>query len=152
MKRSIHVLFLFFAFCVPQAGFCETSADAIVGHWYTKDHEALVEIFKEGETYTGKIVWLAESVATEDDGTPVLDKKNPDPEKARQPVIGLKIAQGFFHVGGNDWENGHIYDPDNGKTYKCLMKLKKSGRQLKVRGFIGVALLGRNEYWTRKGQ
>jgi uncharacterized protein (DUF2147 family) len=152
MKRSIWVLALMAIFFLPQLGFCEVSADSIVGQWYTKDNEALVEIFKEGETYTGKIVWLSDDVATEDDGTPVLDSNNPDPEKAKQPVLGLKMAHGFLYKGGNDWEDGHIYDPDNGKTYKCIMELRKGGKQLKVRGFIGVSLLGRNEYWTRKGQ
>jgi len=91
-------------------------------------------------------------VATEDDGSPVLDSNNPDPEKAKQPVVGITMAHGISYVGGNDWEDGHIYDPDNGKTYKCVMELKKNGAQLKVRGFIGVSLLGRNEYWTRKEQ
>lgn len=152
MKRGVLALFFLGIFCLPRPGVCDTSADAILGQWYTRDNEAVVEIFKEGETYTGKIVWLAASVATEEDGSPVCDKNNPDPEKAKQPVLGLKMAHGFSHAGGNDWENGHIYDPDNGKTYKCLMELKKGGKQLKVRGFIGVSLLGRNEYWTRKGQ
>lgn len=152
MKRSLWALALLVIFCLPQAGFSEISADSILGQWYTKDKEALVEIFKEGETYAGKIIWLSDEVATEDDGTPVLDKNNPDPEKAKKPVIGITMAHGISYVGGNDWEDGHIYDPDNGKTYKCVMELKKSGAQLKVRGFIGVSLLGRNEYWTRKEQ
>lgn len=153
MKRTIPVLLvLALLVCLPGAGSCEVSADAILGQWYTKDNEAVVEIYKEGDTYAGKIVWLAESVATDENGAPVVDANNPDPEKAKQPVLGMTLAHGFSHVGGNDWENGHIYDPDNGKTYKCLMKLKKGGKQLKVRGFIGVSLLGRNEYWTRKGQ
>ena len=152
MKRGLLALVLLVIFCFPRAGVCEVDADAIVGHWYTKDKEALVEIFKEGETYAGKIVWLSDEVAMDENGVPVLDANNPDPEKAKHPVVGLTMAHGFSHAGGNDWENGHIYDPDNGKSYRCIMALKKGGKKLKVRGFIGVALLGRNEYWTRKEQ
>lgn len=152
MKRSIWALVLLAVACLPQAGFGGTSADSIVGQWYTKDNEAIVEIFKEGSTYAGKIVWLAEKVAKEKDGSPVRDKNNPDPARATKPVLGLTMAHGFTYGGDKGWENGQIYDPDNGKTYKALMELKDGGAKLKVRGFIGVSLLGRNEFWTRKGQ
>jgi len=53
----------------------------------------------------------------------------------------------FEYVGKGKWKNGYIYDPDNGKTYRCKAQLK--GDTLKVRGFIGVSLLGRNSEWTR---
>jgi uncharacterized protein (DUF2147 family) len=42
---------------------------------------------------------------------------------------------------------GTIYDPGNGKKYKCKIWLRKDGN-LKVRGFVGVSLIGRNEIWT----
>ena len=46
------------------------------------------------------------------------------------------------------WEKGHIYDPENGKDYKCKMTLA-SADVLRVRGFIGISLIGRTEVWTR---
>jgi uncharacterized protein (DUF2147 family) len=57
--------------------------------------------------------------------------------------------QGFEKTKDNFWENGTIYDPNNGKTYKSHITLVNSN-QLNVRGFIGFSLLGRTENWTRK--
>ncbi|MFZ5907440.1 MAG: DUF2147 domain-containing protein [Nitrospirota bacterium] len=50
--------------------------------------------------------------------------------------------------GEDQWEGGKIYDPQNGKTYSCKIKLE--GQKLRVRGFIGFSLLGRTAVWTRK--
>jgi uncharacterized protein (DUF2147 family) len=121
--------------------------DAVVGEWYTKDNKALVQIYKVGDIYSGKIVWLKEP--KNDDGTEKLDTNNPDEAKQGQPIIGLNLVQGFSYKGKNKWAEGSIYDPDNGKTYKCKMTLQEDG-SLKVRGFIGVSLLGRTQVWTRK--
>ena len=43
---------------------------------------------------------------------------------------------------------GTIYDPRDGKTYKCRMTLKKDGT-LEVRGYLGLALFGKTVVWTR---
>ena len=121
--------------------------DAVVGEWYTKDSKALVQVYKAGDIYSGKIVWLKEP--KNEDGTEKLDTNNPDEAKQSQPIIGLNLVQGFSYKGKNKWAEGSIYDPDNGKTYKCKMTLQEDG-SLKVRGFIGVSLLGRTQVWTRK--
>lgn len=76
-----------------------------------------------------------------------MDKKNPDVAKQQAPIIGLSNLLGFTYKGNGAYENGTIYDPANGKTYQCEIKLE--GDILKVRGFIGFSLLGRTEIWTR---
>jgi len=60
----------------------------------------------------------------------------------------LDIVWGFKYKGKNRWVKGKIYDPDNGKTYSCKMKLVDN--ELKVRGFIGISLFGRTTVWTKK--
>jgi uncharacterized protein (DUF2147 family) len=50
---------------------------------------------------------------------------------------------------GNEWNGGTILDPNNGKTYKCKIEVVDGGARLKVRGFIGLSLLGRTQYWLR---
>ena len=60
----------------------------------------------------------------------------------------MNILSGFTHSGGNLWEGGQIYDPQEGKTYKCKMTLETSDH-LKVRGFIGISLIGRTNDWAR---
>ena len=96
-------------------------ADAVMGEWYTKDNKALVQIYKQSDVYNGKIVWLKEP--KNEDGSVKLDTNNPDNAQRSQPIIGLNIVKGFVHKGGNKWANGTIYDPDNGKIYKCKMNL-----------------------------
>ena len=78
-----------------------------------------------------------------------FDTNNPDEAKRGQPIIGLNLVNGFVYKGKGKWADGTIYDPDNGKTYSCKMTLKDANT-LKVRGFIGVSLIGRTQVWTRK--
>ena len=122
-------------------------ADTIIGEWYTKDSKALVEIYKSGEVYNGKIVWLKEPLY--DDGTEKRDKNNPDESRQQDKIIGLNLVKGFTYKGKHKWTDGTIYDPDNGKTYSCKMTLN-GDNALKVRGFIGVSLIGRTQVWHRK--
>ncbi len=123
-------------------------ADVILGQWYTdpEEKDAVVEIYKDNGLYSGKIVWLKNP--KEDDGTIKVDKENPDEARRNDPLVGLNLVQGFSYKGKNKWAGGSIYDPENGKTYKCKMALK--GDDLKVRGFIGISLLGRTTHWLRK--
>ena len=129
-------------------------ADAIVGTWFTTDKTAHVEIYKQADgKYFGKIAWLKEPTYPADDpkgmaGKEKVDRENPDPARRKQAVLGLLILRDFTYAGGNLWENGHIYDPKNGKDYKCKMTLT-SPDALDVRGFVGFSLLGRTEHWTR---
>jgi uncharacterized protein (DUF2147 family) len=62
--------------------------------------------------------------------------------------MGLVMLWNFTNTGDNLWENGFIYDPRDGKTYKCKMTLESSDI-LNVKGFIGVPLFGRTNAWTR---
>lgn len=77
-----------------------------------------------------------------------MDENNPDANLKNQPVIGLHILKDFVFDGEDEWNSGTVYDPDNGKTYKCYMQLETPDK-LKVRGYIGFSLLGRTEYWKR---
>ena len=131
--------------------------DAVLGLWATdpdgEGGQARVEIAKDATGYHGTIVWLEKPLygPDDDDGVPgeaKEDRNNPDPELRNRPIIGLRIVDGFSYDGKGEWRGGTIYDPDNGKTYKCKMRL--SGDQvLKVRGYIGFSLLGRTTEWTR---
>ena len=56
-------------------------------------------------------------------GKPVHDRENPDPAKRDQPIVGLTILKDFAYGGNNKWKKGTIYEPDNGKSYKCQITL-----------------------------
>lgn len=57
--------------------------DAIVGKWLSADGDGKVEIYKKGDKYYGKLVWLKEP--NEDNGTPKVDDENPDASKRSTP-------------------------------------------------------------------
>lgn len=120
------------------------SADDVLGLWLTDDGKARIEIYKESGKYSGKIVWLKEP--NNPNGSPKLDKENPDSELQKKPIIGLNLVKGFT-FNDDQWEGGEIYDPENGKTYSCRIRLK-SGK-LEVRGYIGAPMFGRTVVWTR---
>ncbi|MBM3403129.1 MAG: DUF2147 domain-containing protein [Bacteroidetes bacterium] len=128
--------------------FQKDDSDAIVGVWKTGEGNAMVRIYKNGEKFQGKIVWLKEPIDPET-GKPKLDKNHPEESARTRPILGLVNIWGFTNTGKNLWEEGNIYDPKNGNTYSCSIKMINS-KVLEVRGFIGVSLLGRTDTWTRQ--
>lgn len=122
--------------------------NAIVGVWKTGDGNAMVRIYKNGEKFQGKIVWLKEPIDPET-GKPKLDKNHPEEASRKRPILGLINIWGFTQTEKNVWEEGNIYDPKNGSTYSCTIKMTNP-RTLEVRGYIGVSLIGRTDIWTRQ--
>ncbi len=147
MKKSatsLIFLFLFTAF----TGTAQThKADDILGVWLNQEATGKIQIFKEGDRYFGKLVWLRTPLDSLT-GKPRTDNENPDPKLKATPLIGLTNLKNFTFNGKDEWSGGTIYDPKNGKTYKCYIQFE-SANKLKIRGFIGISLLGRNTFWTR---
>jgi len=122
------------------------SAQDVIGKWKTIDDEtgqakSIVEIYKQNGKIYGKIVEIL----------------NPDKQDAKcidcpgdangKPVFGLVIMKNL-EKDGDEYNEGTIMDPNNGKVYKCYILLEKANK-LKVRGYIGFSLLGRTQYWYR---
>ncbi len=120
--------------------------DAILGIWKTGEGNGHVEIFKNGNKYQGKIVWLKDPNDA-NTGKPKTDIQHPDKSNHTRPIMGLVNLWGFT-FNGKTYENGRIYDPKNGKEYKCVMTLKDANT-LDVRGYVGITLIGRTDTWTR---
>jgi uncharacterized protein (DUF2147 family) len=71
-------------------------------------------------------------------------------DRHNQPWLGLQIIRGMKpEDGGEKYGGGTILDPRDGKTYKATLKVTPDGQTLVLRGYIGIELLGRNEYWSR---
>jgi len=128
----------------------DVKADDVVGIWLTQYKDSKVEIYKDGNKYFGKIVWL-ETPIDSITGKPKVDDKNEDPNLRNRPIMGMKLLENFVFDGDEEWEDGTIYDPKKGKTYSCYMEFpdKNNKDRLKIRGYIGFSLLGRTVYWTR---
>lgn len=127
--------------------------DQILGLWTTPKDECKIEILKCGDTYCGRIAWLKEPYYSADDdkgmaGQPIVDRENPNPRLRARPLIGLQLLEGFRYVAENVWEKGPIYNPDDGGTYKCRMRLSGPSR-LEVRGFVMIPIFGGSSVWMR---
>ena len=120
-------------------------AQDVVGKWKLEDGTAIVEVYQQGDVYNGKIVWLQNP--TEADGSPAVDNNNPDPKLRTRQVLGLNMLSNL-KKGNGEYSGGSIYDPGNGKTYNCSMKVE--GDVLKVRGSLDKrGLIGRTMDWFR---
>ena len=70
-------------------------------------------------------------------------------ELKNKPIVGMTILRGM-RWDGEQYSGGEILGPDNGRFYRCTMRLADGGRKLEVRGFIGFALFGRTQTWERQ--
>lgn len=124
----------------------------IFGIWKTDMDESRVEIYQCGQKVCGKIVWLKNAKYLDSKvgqiGTPIIDRKNPDPALRTRPLLGLQILEGFTELGDNTWGNGTCYDPKSGKTYRGKIHLA-SPERLELRGYVGIPLFGRTTVWIR---
>src|ERR1700733_4794415 len=123
---------------------CALDHPSAVGVW--KNEDATFEIFENQGRLSGKIIALKEPHTPE--GKEKLDIHNPDPSKRERPIVGLVFMSGFSRKSDARWENGTIYDPKTGNTYSGSMELE-GPETIKVRGFIGISLMGRTDVWTR---
>ena len=110
----------------------------IMGKWITEAGDAKVEIYKAGDKINGKIVWLQKGPETK-------DEHNPNEKLRSRKLMGVNILSGL-EAKKDKWENGRIYNPKNGKDYKCTIWLE--GDKLKVRGYIGF--LYETQTWKRE--
>lgn len=149
MKRLLSFLLLM-PFALTGAD-QDAGADRILGLWATDKAEAHVEISRGEGGYRGVIVWLKEPFYSDDDeempGQSKVDRENPEPELRERDIVGLEIMHGFRYAGDDRWVDGTIYDPENGKTYKCRITFTEDGT-LEVRGYVGISLFGRTTEWT----
>ena len=148
--RKLFVAAFITAFVLGTAR-AEVKADDVLGQWLTDGGGSKIEVKKEGEKYSGKIVWLKEPNRGPNEseaGKPKRDAKNPDPAHQNDPILGLSLLKDFTWDGTANWSGGTIYDPESGKTYKCTIKLKDE-RTLDVHGYIGIPAFGRSTVWAR---
>lgn len=124
----------------------QSESDALLGVWESGSGKARVKIDKSSDKFFGKIVWLKEP--NNEEGKPKVDKNNPEERLRTTPLLGYRMLKDFSYKGEKTWEDGTIYDPENGSTYSCTIKMTDDNT-LEVRGFIGVSLFGRTDVWKR---
>jgi uncharacterized protein (DUF2147 family) len=136
MKKIFLAVSLFISFAT-------VAQNTVVGKWLSESGKGITEIYQVNGKYYGKLVWLKEPL--DKNGKPKLDGENKDKTLRTGSILGLVILKDFILKDG-EWKDGTIYDPENGKTYKCTMWLKDVNT-LKVRGSWGPFY--RTQVWTR---
>ena len=147
MRPSIRAVVLFVA--VSWAGTAWAGGGSPVGVWKTIDDKSgqprsLVRITMADGVLSGTIEKLFPVKDQPDD--PTCDKC--EGERKGQKVVGMMILWGLKE-DGDEWSGGRILDPENGKTYKCYIEVVDGGARLKVRGYLGISLFGRTQYWLK---
>jgi uncharacterized protein (DUF2147 family) len=120
-----------------------------VGRWRTiDDHTGRPKSIVEIRESNGKLSGIIESVYPQPGRppNPVCEKCSGDLKN--RPIKGMMFLWGFTRHG-DGWSDGHILDPENGKVYKCTLKVENGGARMKVRGYVGVSLFGRTQVWER---
>ncbi|MDI1354653.1 MAG: DUF2147 domain-containing protein [bacterium] len=141
-------LFLICSLLFSALAFFAQDENHVLGTWLTSNGDSKVTIKKGlNGKFSGEIVWLKEPNR---DGKPKTDHKNPDEKLRSRPTLGLTILSGFkYDVGDKEWQDGTIYDPKEGKTYKCIMWFDSDPKQLHVKGYIGFSLIGKEVLWVK---
>lgn len=122
------------------------AANDVVGVWVTPEAKSNVQISQSGGKFIGKIISLKEPT---EKGKPKVDNKNPQAALRNRPLQGLQILSGLSFKD-DMWVGGTIYNPTDGKTYSCQMKLKDKNT-LELRGYVmGMPALGKSQIWKRK--
>jgi uncharacterized protein (DUF2147 family) len=121
-----------------------------VGLWKSIDDgsgkpTALIRITDNGGELQGKIEKLFREPGEEQNPKCVACTD----ARKDQPILGMTIVNGL-KKHGDDYEDGEILDPKNGKVYKSKVTLKDGGKKLDVRGYIGVPMFGRSQVWVRQ--
>ncbi|GAB2942242.1 DUF2147 domain-containing protein [Hymenobacter coalescens] len=147
MKYWKHLLLLVVLLGALAPGAQAQNPDAVLGVWKNGEGTGMVQVYKRGDKYFGRVVWL--KVPNNPDGTPRTDVNNPEEKLRSRPLKGMENLRNFVYKGDNVWDDGQVYDPKTGNDYSCEMKLVDANT-LEVRGYIGVSLFGRTDVWKRQ--
>ena len=145
MKKLLLAVFI-----MTTVGLFGLDADSVIGKWLTDGGKSVIEISKDKDVYAGKMIWLKIPVYPEDDknaGKEKMDINNPDEKLRNKKLNGITLLWGFKFKKGK-WVGGRIYDPENGKTYFCKIKMDKNNN-LVIKGSLDKwGLVGRSTVWT----
>jgi len=117
----------------------------VIGKWKTIDDEtgkakSIVELYMKDNELYGKIIELYQESNADPD--PFCDACTDD--RKDQKVTGMEILRNM-ELNDDEWEDGTICDPKNGKVYDCKLWLENN--QLQERGY--VAFFYRTQTWLR---
>ena len=148
------------SFVALLAAFCAVPASAqtpsVMGTWLTASKAAQIALAPCADAARGPICGTIVKLIDprDDNGKPIepenaVDRRNPDPSLRGRKVLGMVLLYDFSKTADpNAFENGTIYNGENGKIYRANMGLQPDGT-LRLRGYVGTPLFGETQIWTR---
>lgn len=144
---------LFAVFCAFPAS---AQSPSVMGTWLSASKLAQVLLAPCADPARGPVCGtIVKLIDPKDDsGKPiapedVVDRRNADPALRGRKVLGMVLLYDFTRTADpHAFENGTIYNGENGKTYKANLGLQPDGT-LKLRGYVGTPLFGETQIWTR---
>ena len=141
------VLFTFLGMCFSIAK--AQSVDPALGVWKTIDEKtnqpsSLIRLEEKNGELNGTVIELIPTP-----GEPLITHcRLCKGERKDKPIVGMVIMNGLKKEKLGYWFGGEILDPEEGDIYKVKIATD-DGKTLKVRGYIGISLIGRTQVWVR---
>lgn len=143
MKRAIWLVLTMIWTGVAQAG----STDTPVGLWLAFNDQGkptgYIRITEQDGVLRGVVERGLPTDTQEKFCTACKDHRK------NQRMLGMEVLWNM-HRDGNDYVGGEIIEPFSGNIYRAKLTLLEKGATLKVRGYMGVSMFGRNQIWIRE--
>ena len=146
--RAVTCPLVIVATCLLEAAVAQGASPA--GRWKTVDDrtgqaKSIVVIEDVGGEFRGRVDRIFAPPAK--NANPLCE--NCPADKKNKPVLGMEIMWGL-RKSGSEYTGGRVMDPEDGKIYKCKLRLIDGGKMLELRGYVGISLLGRTQTWIRE--
>lgn len=148
-KVAVYLSAAVIAISFSLSSFAQAADNTPVGYWQTTDEitgkpNSVVEIYPAGDDkLDGKVVKVFSAEAAKRICTNCSGRRH------NQPMMNMVVLTGLKSAHDNYWKGGDILDPRNGVVYSCQIHVEDNGQKLDVHGFIGLAIFGRSQTWTR---
>jgi uncharacterized protein (DUF2147 family) len=122
------------------------------GLWYNDSGKGAVEIRpcvtsgRDSNKLCGFIVWLKNPNGK--NGQPLTDGYNSDPAKRKRPICGLAVLGALQRVSEGGYDNGWVYDPEQGQAFDAAIQLSSADRLI-LTGYKGIKFFSKSFAWKR---
>ena len=130
LRRLISICCLATVLAMP--GIVLAAEEDLLGRW-TTHKGGQIDFIRCGDNICGHVAKLAR----DDHETPPTDRENPKKALRNVPLLGLQIFSNFNYEGDDFWDDGDIYNIENGKTYDSKLRLI-SPTELKLSGCVFI--------------
>ena len=129
-----------FSLLFTYSGYCIANIK-LEGTYAFPRNTTYLTIYKNGESFEGKISWVKNNRK---------DVFNPNPELRNRDYKDMVILKNLKQKAENLYTEGEVYDPESGRTYYCKFWFDQDNENiLNIRAYIGIPLLGKSEVLTR---